>query len=114
MTIIQTEASPHETIALTDVAAAKVGELLRQEGNPELALRVAVRPGARRKEFIREDMENYLCSTLRRLTKDVTSTSWKELPLSLNLRFIRVQWRNLPTSGSYGQHQNCRHAKASH
>lgn len=32
-------------IALTDAAAAKVGELIAQEGNPELALRVAVRPG---------------------------------------------------------------------
>ena len=33
------------TITLTDSAAAKVGELIAQEGNPELALRVAVRPG---------------------------------------------------------------------
>jgi iron-sulfur cluster assembly protein/iron-sulfur cluster insertion protein len=33
------------TITLTDSAADKVGELLEQEGNPELALRVAVRPG---------------------------------------------------------------------
>jgi len=33
------------TISLTDTAAAKVGELLAQEGNAELALRVAVRPG---------------------------------------------------------------------
>jgi iron-sulfur cluster assembly protein/iron-sulfur cluster insertion protein len=33
------------TITLTDTAAAKVGELLAQEGNAELALRVAVRPG---------------------------------------------------------------------
>ncbi|MDQ6615633.1 MAG: iron-sulfur cluster insertion protein ErpA [Actinomycetota bacterium] len=33
------------TINLTDAAAAKVGELVKQEGNPELALRVAVRPG---------------------------------------------------------------------
>ena len=32
-------------IALTDSAAAKVAELIEQEGNPELALRVAVRPG---------------------------------------------------------------------
>lgn len=45
MTITQTEVSPNETIALTEVAAAKVAELLAQEGNPELALRVAVRPG---------------------------------------------------------------------
>jgi iron-sulfur cluster assembly protein/iron-sulfur cluster insertion protein len=37
--------SPTETFVLTDVAAAKVGELLEQEGNPELFLRVAVRPG---------------------------------------------------------------------
>ena len=33
------------TIILTDAAVAKVGELVQQEGNPELALRVAVRPG---------------------------------------------------------------------
>lgn len=32
-------------IALTEAASAKVAELLEQEGNPELALRVAVRPG---------------------------------------------------------------------
>jgi iron-sulfur cluster assembly protein/iron-sulfur cluster insertion protein len=32
-------------ITLTDTAASKVAELLDQEGNPELALRVAVRPG---------------------------------------------------------------------
>lgn len=32
-------------ITLTDTAAIKVKELLDDEGNPELALRVAVRPG---------------------------------------------------------------------
>lgn len=32
-------------ITLTDTAAEKVAELIAQEGNPELALRVAVRPG---------------------------------------------------------------------
>jgi iron-sulfur cluster assembly protein/iron-sulfur cluster insertion protein len=32
-------------IVLTEGAAVKVAELLEQEGNPELALRVAVRPG---------------------------------------------------------------------
>jgi iron-sulfur cluster assembly accessory protein len=32
-------------ITLTDVAAAKVEELLAQEGSDDLALRVAVRPG---------------------------------------------------------------------
>ena len=37
--------SPTETFVLTDVAAAKVSELLEQEGNAELFLRVAVRPG---------------------------------------------------------------------
>jgi iron-sulfur cluster assembly accessory protein len=36
------EAAP---IALTDAASSKVAELLAQEGNAELALRVAVRPG---------------------------------------------------------------------
>ena len=37
--------SDSKTIILTDRAIAKVGELIKQEGNPELALRVAVRPG---------------------------------------------------------------------
>jgi iron-sulfur cluster insertion protein len=37
--------SPTETFVLTDVAAAKVSGLLEQEGNPDLFLRVAVRPG---------------------------------------------------------------------
>ena len=32
-------------ITLTDSAVAKVSELLVQEGNPDLVLRVAVRPG---------------------------------------------------------------------
>ena len=32
-------------ISLTDSAVSKVGELIKQEGNSELALRVAVRPG---------------------------------------------------------------------
>lgn len=34
-----------EVISLTDSAAAKVGALLEEEGNVELHLRVAVRPG---------------------------------------------------------------------
>jgi iron-sulfur cluster insertion protein len=41
MSTTQTDA----TITLTDSAAAKVAELLVQEGNPDLVLRVAVRPG---------------------------------------------------------------------
>jgi iron-sulfur cluster assembly protein/iron-sulfur cluster insertion protein len=32
-------------ITLTDTAASKVGELIASEGTPDLALRVAVRPG---------------------------------------------------------------------
>jgi iron-sulfur cluster assembly accessory protein len=32
-------------VTLTDEATSKVADLLAQEGNPELALRVAVRPG---------------------------------------------------------------------
>jgi iron-sulfur cluster assembly accessory protein len=32
-------------ITLTDKAAAKVADLMQQEGNPDLVLRVAVRPG---------------------------------------------------------------------
>jgi iron-sulfur cluster assembly protein/iron-sulfur cluster insertion protein len=39
----ETDISP--AISLTDSATVKVAELLEQEGNPELALRVAVRPG---------------------------------------------------------------------
>lgn len=38
-------ANTETAISLTDTASAKVAELLEQEGNPELALRVAVRPG---------------------------------------------------------------------
>ena len=34
-----------DAIILTEAASAKVAELIDQEGNPELALRVAVRPG---------------------------------------------------------------------
>ena len=34
-----------DAIILTETASAKVAELIDQEGNPELALRVAVRPG---------------------------------------------------------------------
>ena len=45
MSTTQTEVTPTEAISLTDTAAAKVAELIEQEGNPELALRVAVRPG---------------------------------------------------------------------
>jgi iron-sulfur cluster assembly accessory protein len=37
--------TPTETLILTEAAAAKVGQLLEEEGNPELFLRVAVRPG---------------------------------------------------------------------
>jgi iron-sulfur cluster assembly protein/iron-sulfur cluster insertion protein len=40
-----TEETRTTTINLTDAAVAKVAELVKQEGNPELALRVAVRPG---------------------------------------------------------------------
>jgi iron-sulfur cluster assembly accessory protein len=39
---IETVESP---ISLTEGAASKVAELLAQEGNAELALRIAVRPG---------------------------------------------------------------------
>jgi iron-sulfur cluster assembly accessory protein len=41
----ETEFTTNAAIALTDSAAAKVAELIAAEGNPELALRVAVRPG---------------------------------------------------------------------
>ena len=42
---VSTTETSTNTIILTDTAVAKVGELIKQEGNPELALRVAVRPG---------------------------------------------------------------------
>ncbi len=37
--------SPTQTIVLTDSAKTKVAELLAMEGQPDLALRVSVRPG---------------------------------------------------------------------
>ncbi len=40
-----TQTDVPSAISLTDTAKAKVGELLTQEGNPDLCLRVAVRPG---------------------------------------------------------------------
>ena len=40
-----TETQTAQTFALTDGAVAKVAELIAQEGNDALALRVAVRPG---------------------------------------------------------------------
>jgi iron-sulfur cluster assembly protein/iron-sulfur cluster insertion protein len=40
-----TETPRTTTITLTEPAVAKVAELLAQEGNEQLALRVAVRPG---------------------------------------------------------------------
>ncbi|MGC8511894.1 MAG: iron-sulfur cluster insertion protein ErpA [Acidimicrobiales bacterium] len=43
MTSTETQTKP--PITLTDPAVAKVAELIEAEGNPELALRVAVRPG---------------------------------------------------------------------
>jgi iron-sulfur cluster assembly accessory protein len=42
---VSTTDTDSKTIGLTDRAIAKVGDLIRQEGNPDLALRVAVRPG---------------------------------------------------------------------
>ena len=45
MSTTQTDVTPVEAISLTDTARVKVAELIEQEGNPELALRVAVRPG---------------------------------------------------------------------
>jgi iron-sulfur cluster assembly protein/iron-sulfur cluster insertion protein len=40
-----TETTGTDIITITDGAATKVSELLALEGNPELALRIAVRPG---------------------------------------------------------------------
>ena len=39
------ETGSKQIIALTESASRKVGELLTMEGNPDLALRIAVRPG---------------------------------------------------------------------
>jgi iron-sulfur cluster assembly protein/iron-sulfur cluster insertion protein len=43
--VTSTDIDTTPAITLTDMAVTKVAELLEQEGNPELALRVAVRPG---------------------------------------------------------------------
>ncbi len=43
MTTTDTQITP--PITLTDTAITKVAELIEDEGNPDLALRVAVRPG---------------------------------------------------------------------
>ena len=42
---MSTTSASTEPLVMTELAAAKVSELLEQEGNPELFLRVAVRPG---------------------------------------------------------------------
>ena len=42
---MSTTSSQAETLVLTDAAVAKVSQLLEEEGNTELFLRVAVRPG---------------------------------------------------------------------
>ena len=41
----QTDITPASAIEVTDSAVAKVAALIEQVGNPELVLRVAVRPG---------------------------------------------------------------------
>lgn len=45
MVSLRGTSQPKSVIALTDVAAAKVKQLIEAEGQPDLALRVAVRPG---------------------------------------------------------------------
>ena len=45
MSTTETTETVGTPITLTDSAASKVAELLAQEGNAELALRIAVRPG---------------------------------------------------------------------
>ena len=40
-----TETTSTDLVGITDAAAQKVAELLAMEGNPALALRIAVRPG---------------------------------------------------------------------
>ncbi len=45
MSITETEQTNSDSITLTDTAIAKVADLIAQEGQDDLALRVAVRPG---------------------------------------------------------------------
>ena len=45
MSITETNQTSSDTITLTDSAVAKVADLIAQEGQDDLALRVAVRPG---------------------------------------------------------------------
>ncbi len=45
MSTTETGTTGTEVISLTEGATRKVGELLTMEGNPDLALRIAVRPG---------------------------------------------------------------------
>ena len=45
MSVTSTMGTPTQALFMTDVAAAKVAQLLEEEGNPDLFLRVAVRPG---------------------------------------------------------------------
>ena len=45
MSITETEQTSSDSITLTDTAIAKVADLIAQEGQDDLALRVAVRPG---------------------------------------------------------------------
>src|SRR6266853_145909 len=57
------------------------------------SFRGGAQPGGRKREFIRVDTANYLCSTSSRLTKDATSTFWKVPLPSLNRRFINMGGR---------------------
>src|SRR6266480_3473946 len=57
------------------------------------SLGVGARPGGRKREFIRVDTANYLCSTSSRLTKDATSTFWRVPLPSLNRRFTNMGGR---------------------
>ncbi len=45
MSITETDTTSSDSITLTDTAIAKVADLIAQEGQDDLALRVAVRPG---------------------------------------------------------------------
>src|SRR6266850_1275503 len=58
-----------------------------------MSLRVGAQLGGREKGFIRADTASYSCSTSSRLTKDATSTFWKEPLPSLNRRFINIGGR---------------------
>ena len=58
-----TETTTSTSIALTDVAAAKVAALLAQEGRDDLYLRVAVQPGGEATAVEGDDVVSLGCQS---------------------------------------------------